>query len=56
MDLITEQILGGLVVSAIIMVVIVTVFVGWGSAMFCTWLFVSVSIGFAAPEKGRRSL
>ena len=39
MDLITEQILGGLVVSAIIMVVIVTVFVGWGSAMFCTWLF-----------------
>jgi len=39
MDVITHQILGGLAVTAIIIVVVLTVIVGWCSAMFCTWLF-----------------
>jgi len=39
MELITDNILGGLVVTTIIIVLFIQVFVGWLAAMFCTWLF-----------------
>ena len=39
MELITDNILGGLVVTTIIIVLFIQTFVGWCSAMFCTWLF-----------------
>jgi hypothetical protein len=39
MDVITNQIWGGLSVSIFIIAIVLSVFVGWCSAMFCTWLF-----------------
>lgn len=39
MEFITDNILGGLVVTTIIIVLFIQTFVGWCSAMFCTWLF-----------------